>query len=217
MALPTRQNGWVVDASADWNPLINQVNTNTAAITDATTTLTGHTTSINSLGTRMTTAEGNITTLQGQARAAAYSGSWTDNNSESGGVTINNASGGGNAGVKITDIGVIVGTAAGCSVNAGTFTPTVAGKWLFNFGVQFVGGSSAMRAIYLAVSTAANTPSGVKYGLNAAVSDAISSSARITLSANQSVSIYAACWTSGGSVQVWRAQGNLLSATWIGP
>ncbi|MCA1185700.1 hypothetical protein LCD36_04440 [Saccharopolyspora sp. 6T] len=208
-----------VASSTHQNGLIDQVNTNTSTIATVDNTVSGHTTSINSLSTRMGTAESSITSLQGQARAGAYSGDWTDNNALSGGVTITNAgsSSAGNAGVKAADLGVAVGTATGCSMSSGTFTPTIAGKWEFFFGVQFVGGSSAMRAIYLAVSTAANTPSGVKYGLNAAVSDAISSGARIVLNANQSVSVYVACWTTSGSVQVWRAQGNLLSATWIGP
>ncbi|WP_190824709.1 hypothetical protein [Saccharopolyspora pogona] len=119
-------------------------------------------------------------------------------------------------GVKITDIGVLIGSPVGCSLSAGTFTPTRAGRWMFTFTVQFVGGASAMRAIYLALGTASNTPGGQRYGLNSGVADAISSSTTLTLAANQPVSIYAACWTTGGSVGIWRANGNLLSATWMG-
>lgn len=217
MTLPTQTNGYVV-LDTDWNALVNQINANS-------TNISSNTTSINTLNTRTTDAStGNtalgtrVTTLEGAAKAGAYVGDWTDNNAASGGVTISNATGGGANGVKVTDIGVVVSPSpVGCSMASGTFTPTVAGKWAFDFSVQFAGGSSAMRAIYLAISTAANTPSGVKYGLQADVSDAISSSARIILNASQSVSIYCACWTTSGSVQVWRAQGNLLSATWIGP
>lgn len=216
MAVITHVDFESVASSTHQNGLIDQVNTNTDDIAILDNGVTGHTTSIASLGNRMTTAEGNITTLQGQARAAAYRGDWTDDGA-GGGITINNASGGGGVGVKVTDIGVTIGTPAGCSMSAGTFTPTYAGRWQFAFSVQFAAGSSAMRAIYLAVSAAANTPSGAKYGLQAAVSDAISSAAPITLAANQSVSVYAACWTTSGSVQVWKSQGCGLLATWIGP
>jgi hypothetical protein len=194
VTLPTRTNGYVI-VDDDWNGLVDQININTTGIAANTSS---------------------ITTLQGQARAAAYRGDWTDNNGGAG-ITINNASGGGASGVKVTDIGVVIGTPAGCSMSAGTFTPTYAGRWQLAFSVQFAGGSSAMRAIYLAISTAANTPSGAKYGLQAAVSDAISSSSPITLAASQSVSVYAACWTTSGSVQVWKSQGCGLLATWIGP
>ncbi|GAA2774132.1 hypothetical protein [Saccharopolyspora taberi] len=216
MAVITHVGFESVASSAHQNGLIDQVNTNTDDIATLDNSVSAHSTSIASLNTRMGTAESNITTLQGQARAAAYRGDWTDNNGGAG-ITINNASGGGGAGVKVTDIGVVIGTPAGCSMSSGTFTPTYPGRWTFDFSVQFAAGSSAMRAIYLAISTASNTPSGAKYGLQAAVSDAISSSTTLTLAASQSVSIYAACWTTSGSVQVWKAQGCGLLATWIGP
>lgn len=56
MALPTRPNGYRVDANDDWNPLINQVNTNTGSITTNTTDIT-------TLNTRTTDASTGNTAL----------------------------------------------------------------------------------------------------------------------------------------------------------
>ncbi|MER7009885.1 hypothetical protein ABT324_00455 [Saccharopolyspora sp. NPDC000359] len=61
MALPTRQNGWVVDAADDWNPLINQVNTNTSGIA-------ANTASIGALEARTTNASTGNTALGGRVQ-----------------------------------------------------------------------------------------------------------------------------------------------------
>ena len=120
--------------------------------------------------------------------------------------------------MKITDIGTQVEAPAGCSFSSGTFTATQAGKWLFSVTTQYVGGNSAQRAVYLAKGNAADSPTGTKYGLNGGPSlDSQATTCRITLAANEQVSVYVACWTSTGSVQIWKAQGCTFTATWIGP
>jgi tail-like repeat protein len=149
--------------------------------------------------------------------SATYRGQWTDANNGAG-TQILNASGGGGAGVKVTDIGVAVETPVGCSMSAGTFTATVAGRWRFSVATQYQGGNTAVRSLYLAKGNAANSPTGVKYGLTGAPSeDAQATGHEITLAAGGTVSVYVAVWTSGGQVTIHRALGNLLTATWLGP
>ena len=145
--------------------------------------------------------------------AGYYKGQWTD----AGGSVTGTLISGGN-GNRIDDIGATsLETGSGCSISSGTFTATQAGAWLFQFTVQFTAGSQ-VRAIYLAKGNAASNPSGAKYGLlGASYGDALSSSARIVLTAGQTVSVYAAVWQGGANLNVWRSQGNNLTATWMGP
>lgn len=150
--------------------------------------------------------------------AAAYRGQWTDAGGDVAGTQILNASGGGGVGVKVADIGVALETAVGCSMSAGTFTANVGGRWRFSVSTQYQGGNTAIRALYLALGSAASSPSGAKFGLTGAPSeDAQSTGHEITLAAGGTVSVYVAVWTSGGQVTVHRAQGNVLTATWLGP
>lgn len=154
---------------------------------------------------------------QVQQQTGQWYGQWTDN-SGGAGIVVYNASGGGGAGLKHTDIGVPVGTPVGCSLAAGTFTPDHAGLWSFEYSAQYQGSNTSIRAIYLAKSTASNSPAGIKYGLvGGPTMDAQSTSASIRLNAGESVSVYVAVWTANASVTVHRAQGNLLTATWHGP
>lgn len=139
-------------------------------------------------------------------------GDWTDDNAGTGGQVINT-----NTGVKITELGVAIGTPVGCTMSAGTFTPSVAGKYRFNFSVGFAGGSSAQRGVYLGLSTAASNPGVQRYGLKSDTGDVVSGTCRLMLAAGQPVSVYGACYTAGGSVQVWRNNGCILQADWVGP
>jgi hypothetical protein len=162
------------------------------------------------LGTR-------VTTLEGQKSGSSY-GIWADNGGNVNGQSVAQGVGGGDGGSKITDIGTVVETPVGCSLASGTLTATVAGKWLFHLSTQYTGGNTAERAIYLCKSTVANNPPGTRYGLIAAPSvDALATSCRITLTAGQQVSVYVACWTTSASVTLWKAGGNVLTATWLGP
>ena len=155
-----------------------------------------------------------------QQAAGQYFGHRTAPGGAARGITVTNAGAGspGNAGIKHTDIGTPVGTPVGCSMSAGTFTPTYAGKWHFSTSAQFEGANTAVRALYLALSSAANSPSGVRYALlGVPQADALNTGVVLPLGANQSVSVYVAVWTTNASVYVWKAQGNALTATWLGP
>ncbi len=204
MTLPHVVAGEVARA-AEQNDLIDTVN--------------GHATSITDAGVTFGQQDARITALEGQptgSNAGAYFGQWTDANN-GGGTVINEGSGGGRAGVKVTDIGTAIGTPVGCTLSAGTFTPTYAGTWALYGSVQYAA-NSPVRAMYFAISTAASAPTGTRYGLiGGPQMDAQSTGVVLKLNANQSVSIYAACWTTGASVQVWRALGNNVTAVWLGP
>lgn len=217
MAVITHVEANSVASSTHQNGLIDQVNTNTTAIAS-------NVTSISTLDSRTTNAStGNtalgtrVSTLEGQARGGAYYGSWRDAGGGFG-QTITFGTGGGDTGVKITDIGTAIETAVGCSFASGTFTATQAGMWIFHITMQYVGGNAAQRALYIAKGNAASAPTGTKYGLVGAPSmDSQATSSRIKLAANEQVSVYAACWTNPGSVQLWKAQGCTFTATWVGP
>ncbi|MER7076641.1 Phage tail repeat like [Saccharopolyspora kobensis] len=153
-------------------------------------------------------------------QAAAYRGQWTDAGGNIAGTVISAPSAGspGNLGVKVTDIGVQVETPVGCSMSAGTFTANVAGRWRFSAAVQYQGSNTAQRALWLGKGSASTWASGVKYGqIGAPSMDAQPAGHEITLAVGGTVSVYVACWTVGGSVTIHRAQGNVLTATWLGP
>lgn len=211
MTLPNVVAGQVARA-AEQNALIATVNSHTGTLNDAGVTLA-------SQGSRITALEERPS---GGTSAGTYIGQWTDNNAGSAGLSFTTgatvAGTPSGAGMKVVDIGVPVGTPVGCTMNAGTFTPSYAGKWAFFAGVQYQGSNTAVRALYLAVSSAANSPSGVRYGLvGGPTMDAQSTSAVVTLTAGQAVSIYVALWTANSNLTVWRAQGNLFTAVWLGP
>lgn len=242
--MPTFVQGKLI-GPVEWNDHANQINTNTTDIGTLNTRTTDANTGNTALGSRVGTLETNqgtrgsngavyteignlktadtnlgnrVTTLEGQARGGAYYGTWSDAGGNVGGQTISNGTGGGDVGVKVTDIGTVVETPVGCSFSAGTFTATQAGKWLFTVTTQYVGSNTAQRAVYLAKGNAASAPTGTKYGLNGGPSlDSQATTCRITLTANQTVSVYVACWTSGASVQLWKASGCTFTATWLGP
>lgn len=205
MALPHVTAGEVARA-AEQNDLIDTVNSHTGSITSASNIIGDH-------ESRLDTVEAKPS---GGSNAGTYFGQWTDANN-GGGTTIYEASGGGRPGVKVTDIGTAIGTPVGCTLSAGTFTPTYAGTWALYGSVQYAA-NSPVRAMYFAISTAANSPTGSRYGLiGGPQMDAQSTSVALKLNANQAVSIYAACWTTNASVQVWRALGNNVTAVWLGP
>lgn len=244
--MPTFEQGKLI-GPLEWNDHANQINTNTTDISAVTTdhnnleavvgtgvftstdTISAWATNaqgqIDTLETRTTdastgnTALGNrVTTLEGLPRSAAFYGTWADAGGAVGGQTIDGDTGGGDKGVKVTDIDTVVETPNGCSFSTGTFTATQAGKWLFTVTTQYVGGNTAQRAVYLAKGNAADSPTGTKYGLNGGPSlDSQATTCRITLAANEQVSVYVACWTSTGSVQIWKAGGCTFTATWLGP
>lgn len=215
----------------EWNAHANQINTNTDGLAAGNTRITTLETNqgtrgsygtvygeVANLKSADTTLGNRVTTLEGQARGGAYYGTWSDAGGNTGGQTITNGTGGGESGIKVTDIGTVVETPVGCSFSAGTFTATQPGKWLFTVTTQYVGGNNAQRAVYLAKSNAASAPAGTKYGLNGGPSlDSQATTCRITLTANQQVSVYVACWTTGASVQIWKSQGCTFTATWLGP
>ena len=213
-----------VASAAEYNKVTSNIRDLDTRVTSNTTSVSTNTTSINTLNTRTTDAStGNtalgtrVTTLESQARGGAYYGSWRDAGGNTGGQTITNGTGGGESGVKITDINTAIETAVGCSFASGTFTATQAGVWIFHVTMQYVGSNSNQRALYIAKSNAANSPTGTKFGLVGAPSmDSQATSGRIKLAANEQVSVYAACWSTG-SIQIWKAQGCTFTATWIGP
>ncbi|MDA3643775.1 hypothetical protein LZ318_11970 [Saccharopolyspora indica] len=212
MAVISHVQAGSVASSAHQNGLIDQVNSNTRVAETVGTGVFTTTDTVSSWATQVQAA-------LGRPQAGAFFGQWTDNNGGAG-VNVDNASGGGGDGVKMTDIGTAIGTPVGCSLSNGTFTANNAGLWMLNLSLQTIGGADniGIRAIYFALGNAANTPAGTKYGLIAAGQDstALSTSTVVRLNAGQQVSSYMAIWTAGGKTTIWRARGNLLTATWIG-
>jgi len=153
------------------------------------------------------------------ASTGAYRGEWTDANNGAGTTITNTGSGSpGDRGVKVTDIGVAVGTPVGCSMSAGTFTAQRAGRWLLQTSVQYQGNNTAQRAVYLAASAAADSPATARNGVNGGPSmDAQAASWVFTLPVGGQVSVYVACWMASASVRIHRALSNNLVATWLGP
>lgn len=153
-------------------------------------------------------------------QAGTYRGQWTDAGGDVAGTVVSapNNTSPGFIGVKLTDIGVAAETAVGCSMSAGTFTANVAGRWTFETSAQYQGNNTAMRALWLGKGNAANWPGGIKLNpIGAPSMDAQPCSATVTLPVGGTVSVYIAVWTVGGSVTIHRAQGNTLTATWLGP
>lgn len=176
----------------DQNALIDQVNTNTEGI-DANAAA--------------------VDTLRSYG-PGRFHGAWTDDGSGAGTVVDASVSGG----VRIVDVGATsLESSVGCSMNEGTLTVDETGMWLLNFSVQFQGGPTAVRAIYVARGSANEDPSGAKFGLlGVPEADSMSSSTRLELEAGDTVSLYAAVWSDEGSVRVWRSEGNNFTATFLG-
>lgn len=201
MALPHVNAGDVARAAAQ-NDLIDQVNSNTSGLGTAYTTLSSY-------GTRITTLENKPAS---GSNAGAYMGQWGDDNAGAAGVTLSGA--GGN---RIVDLDYPVGTPAGCSLRAGTFTANQAGLWLLSISIQYVAGTQ-VRAIWAASGTADVNPTTAKLGLlGGAAMDGQSTTVLTRLSAGSTLSIYGAVWQGGADLSVWRAHGNNVTAVWLGP
>lgn len=206
--IPLVRAGEVARAS-EQNALISQVNTNTQGISS-------NSTAIDTAGGILTDHGNRITALEDEPSASVtglYYGQWKDNNTGLGVTAPVNTS------TKVVEYVTPVGTPNGCSISNGSVTVNVTGKWDFRASAQYTGQNNAVRALFFSLGDTAK-PSGTRYGLlGGPKMDAQSISAILTLTAGQKVSVYMAHWDGGDqtTLQIWAANTNLITCSYIGP
>lgn len=207
-----------VAVAAEYNNVVNNVLDLNDRVTDTTAVIgTGVFTETDTVSAWATSAQSQLTTLANRKQPGGYYGEWTDNNAQNnppdGGQLIDTAG----EGEKLTVYTNAVGTPTGMSMSGGTVTVTNAGLYQINASIQLVTNSSTLIAMWIAKGSGASS-SGVKYGPTSGYrSDVLSASGVVRLAANGTVSVYAAVWQGTPAIRLWRANGNNLSVTYLGP
>lgn len=190
--LPRLEQGHLVSAQ-DWNAHVDQINDNTAGLASGAS---------------------RITALENRKQPGAYYGEWTDNNAGGGGQLIDQST---INGEKLTVYTNAVGTPVGMTMSGGTVTVDNAGLYLVNASIQTVRNDATLIAMWIAKGSG-STSSGVKYGPTSGYrSDVLSATGVVRLAAGGTISVYAANWQGTPAIELYRANGNNLSVTYLGP